>query len=336
METSVEKPVSDYKFDLSAKTTFEFKLVDYENASDKIDVSVAKNTPEIEEELSAFLRIKKFKDKNFIFGPFLDADITMKFDYKDLKKDKNYNFVVEKFFQKASFGVKIGYNIENLHLIDSKITFLIPFSNYLRVHDEDDFFPKPDTIHEMVYSTNLYIGANPAILLNIKPRIGIIKFKFENYGFFAAQIINTSYKSNGYFLEEKNILNFEVAPFNLIRRDVNVWFGLNNKFVIDNDSYKSTLYNRAYFEIFWNGLEFFEISFTPIKYVYEVKIPNNNYTLPYDQEQYISMDISFKFYNKFVEFKVGYEPTIWGMKRTQINDDNIKPHIIKTSIEFKF
>ena len=79
METSVEKPVSDYKFDLSAKTTFEFKLVDYENASDKIDVSVAKNTPEIEEELSAFLRIKiRIKIYIWIFLMRYNYELTIK------------------------------------------------------------------------------------------------------------------------------------------------------------------------------------------------------------------------------------------------------------------
>ncbi|HOV13854.1 MAG TPA: hypothetical protein PK771_06185 [Spirochaetota bacterium] len=331
-----DKKKDQYKFDLRAKTDFEFKMVDYDNSSDSTDISVSKNTPEIQQSFYAFLRVKKFTDENFILGPYADANLIMRFDYKNLSKDKNYNFLVEKFFQTASVGVKIGYKIENTYFIDSKFLFSIPFSNYLRVHDEDDYLTKPNDVNEMSYSTNLYIGSQPGFELELKPRIGIINFNLENYGFFGCQIINTKYKTNGYYFEEKNIINFNVAPFNLINREVDVWLGVNNKFIINNDSTKSSLYNRVYFNIFWNGLKFFELGFKPIQYKYEIKIPNDNVNIAYDQEQYISMEISFRFTNKFVDFNISYEPTLWGIKKTQINDDNIKPHIIKTSIEFKF
>ncbi|OHD06351.1 MAG: hypothetical protein A2086_15540 [Spirochaetes bacterium GWD1_27_9] len=331
-----QKKSDDYKFELKAKTDVEFKIVDTDNDPNKTDITASRNTPEIEQFVEAFVKVKKFSNENFIFGPFVNADFIMRFDYNNISKDKNYEFFIEKFFQTASIGLKIGYKIDNTSLLGSYFLFNIPFSNYLRVHDEDDHFVKPTDIHEMAYSTNVYLGSQPAFILKLKPRIGIINFDMENYGFFAAEITKTSYKTNGYFFEEKNILNFEVAPFNLINREVDVWFGINNKFIINNDSSKTDLYNRAYFNIVWNGLKFFEIGFKPIVYKYEIKIPNDNISLAYDQEQYISMEASVRFSNKNVDFKISYEPTLWGIKKTQINDDNIKSHIIKTSLEFKF
>ncbi len=331
-----KKKYSDYfTLNLSAKTEVEMSIIDTSDDPSQIDIGPDKNTPRITEEIDAFVRIETFSNKKFIFGPYVMSDFQMKIDRKKINTD--YYFFFEEFNSLSNIGVKIGFEFGDTFLKGSSITFGIPVSFKWDIFDKDNGLNVPSGIKNINFFSHLYIGVDPEIELILRSKQKFIYFTVKNNILFSPEIINTYYKSGfNYYLSEMNRIKFSIAPFNYIDERVDIWFTLYNNFEIYYDSYNLGLKERAYFNIIWKGLKKFELFYKPFVYNFSLKMPNSNFNLAYDQKNKISMEIGANFNNKYIEFTLSYEPTLWAIDGADYNIDSVRPHTFRASLEFKY
>ncbi len=336
MKKEDSKKYSDYfNLTLRSKTEIEFSLIDTSDDSEQIDIGPDKNSPKITEEIYAFVRIKRFSNKNFIFGPYVNSEFEMKIDNK--KINNAYYLFFEEFNNFSDLGIKIGFDFDKEIFKGSCLTFSLPLSLKFDVYDKDNGRDVPQGIKELNYFSHFYIGTNPSVDLKLISKPKFISFNLSNSTLFAPEIINVDYKKGfNFYLMNSNTIKFSIAPFNYINERIELWFTLYNKFDFYYDSYNAGLKERAYFNIVWKGLKRFEIFYKPIVYNFGLKIPNFDYSLAYDQKNRISMEIGASFNNKFVEFTLSYEPTLWAIDGAFLNTDSVKPHIFKASLELKY
>lgn len=330
------KKYNDYfNFSFNIKTEVEFGLVDASDDPLQIEISPYKNRPKITEELYGFVRINRFQNKKFIFGPYIKSNFEIKIDNK--KINPNYYFFLEEFNGFSDIGLKIGIDFGRTFLKGSSISWGIPLYFKYDIFDKDNGINVPVGIKDLDFFTHLYIGIAPLIELKLRSKQKFIFLNIQNCTVFSPEIINTYYKKgfNFYFLQS-NILKFSIAPFNYINEKIEIWVTLYNKFNLYYDSYNLGLKERAYFNIIWKGLQNVELFYKPIIYNFSLKMPDGNFNLAYDQENIISMGIGVSFKNKLIEFSLSYEPTLWAIDRAYNNNDSVKPHIFRTSFEFKY
>lgn len=324
-----------YKFKLNAKTSFEFKFIDTSNDSNNIEVGPYKNSPIINEDIDFFLRVLGFKDASFIIGPYAESNLEFKLEYTKLKNSTtNYNFTFEKFYGDNSAGLKIGKEFGNANMKGSKFTFNIPLTVIFNINDSDDFITPSSKMNSIDFYSYLYIGSKLGFNLDVVYRY--IEFEFDNYSTFTKEMLNSSNKENGYYIEEKNILEFAAAPFNFINEKVGVWFSLYNKFSVYNNGYHTGISEKTYINIEYKGLKYVTFGYKPFLYNYDIKVPNENPEYAYDQEQNINMEFTFSAGNKYVDFEIAYQLPLWALKGTSVNTDDVKVHSIKSYIELKF
>lgn len=330
------KKYSDYfSLTLSSKTEVEMSIIDTSDDANEIDIGPDKNTPKIREEIYAFVRVNTFSNKKFILGPYVYSTFEVKVDRKKINTD--YYFFFEEFNSISDLGIKIGFDFGSAFLKGSSLSFGIPISFKWDIFDKDSGRKIPDGIKNINFFSHFYIGINPTIELKLRSKQNFISFDVFNSTLFAPEVINTYYKSGfNFYILNTNKLKFSMAPFNYINERVDIWLTMYNNFKVYYDSYNLGLDERAYFNIVWKGLQKFELFYKPIIYNFSLKIPNGNLSLAYDQKNNISMEVGVSFNNKFVEFTLSYEPTLWAIDGANYNIDSVKPHTFQASLELKY
>lgn len=323
--------------EIYSKTSAEFQFSDSSNDSTYFDFTPMKNSPVFLEQFGAFIKLDIFKNKNIIFGPYVYSELEGKMDRREANNGGN-TFVFEEFGALGEAGIKAGFEFGNYMFTGSSLVFSIPLHIKFDINDKDDVLALPDGSNQIEFYSNLNIGTNFGILLELKSKINYLSFIFENYLIATADLlyVDNAYGKTRLFIEEKNIMEFNIKPLNFINKMIDIQFAINNRAGFYYDSINFGIKERAYFEIEWDGFKHFGISYKPIIYNFSLKIPKANIYDAYDQFQSLSTEVEVFFGNKNIELSLSYEPTYWALDKTQINADEIRSHTLKGAVELKF
>ncbi len=335
------------KIDLSSKITGSVGIRDKDDSTGT-DIGLAKNTPEICKELDLFTRIIIQDKKKFIIGPYFESEINLRFDNRNDDETRTF---LERHYGMFDTGIKLGYDFGEDNFKDSYFIFNIPFSIYnkLLFNDTNHNVIIPDNnINSLTqntdltrFHTSLLLGTRLGFKLHLKIKKQYMRFNFEDYVSIQGETLSGNYTQDysGIFIENENIVEYKIAPFNFINNKIDIWLNFYNRFFVYYDSYNIGLKNKAYLEIAWTGFKYLHVGYKPIQYRFRLKIPKNDIFDAYDQLHKISMEVWISAGYNFFWATLSYEPTIYALDapvvQEDINIDSIKPHVISMTIEFK-
>jgi len=320
-----------------SKTSAEFRFSDSSNDPTRFDFTPMKNSPVFKEEFDAFIKLDIFKNKNIIFGPYVYSELEGKMDRREANNGGN-TFIFEEFNALGETGIKAGFEFGNYTFTGSSLVFSIPLHIKFDINDKDDVLALPDGSNQIEFYSNLNIGTNLGILLELESKINYLSFILENYLIATADLlyVDNAYGKTRAYIEEKNILEFNIKPFNFINKMIDIQLAINNRAIFYYDCINFGVKERAYFEIEWDGFKHFGVSYKPIIYNFSVKIPKADIYDAYDQFQSLSTEVEIFFGNKNIEVSLSYEPTYWALDKAKINTDDIRSHTLKGAVELKF
>ena len=317
-----KKPV-DIEFNY--ETELRINLIDKLDGRDQIDVYLDKNSPEKIEELSLFFKINNDRFKRLIIGPYFNSEFRLRFDHK--RKDRI--IFLERLKGFTETGINLGYKFKKKKFKGSKFIFSFPvfikYNNYIDANEKN------------IFPGSFYIGTKPGLYLNLNIRKAYTKFGFENYITFAQNVIPGYREDNdkGFYFEQENEIEIEVAPFNFISKKVDLWLIINNNFIISYNTIDIGVKYKLYLGLEWKGFKYLYLGWNYFVYRSEIKIPEYNRRDAYDQLHFISMEIWAKARYKFFSFLIEYRAPLFVLDRIWINNDSVKPHSLIISLEFK-
>jgi|GEM_PF-1192497 len=339
-EVKNEKKVK-IKVDLESETSVEIGFRDVDD-SENFDLGLDKNTPLIKEEFYLFTGFKISDVKRLIIGPYFDTELGLRFDNRNRNASTTF---LERHYGLFSMGLILGYDFGRKNFKDSYFAFMIPYYldyrlNYSDIDNALVYTQEEDDLKK--YHTSLMMGTKLGFILHLRMKNQFMKFDFEDYLTIKQEVLSGSYMGGytGFFIENENILEYKLAPFNFINKKVDVWINLYNRSRVNYNSYDIGLEERIYLEIVWSGFKYLHIGWKPFQYDAEVKIPADNINNAYDQKHMISMEVWIGAGYKFFWAVLSYTPILFGLDApknySEINADSLRPHIISASIEFKY
>lgn len=340
---------------LSEETKIKTGLRDKDDSIVSV-IGLAENIPKIENDFDFFIKIKN-RNKCFIIGPWFDSELGVRFDYQG--SDETTIFL-ERIYGVVDSGLKIGYDFGRKNLKGSKFTFTIPVSVNFKLNFNENsslIFPpytsaslppeySPPASFDSYfyfrnYHTSVTFGTSLGFQLNLKMKKQYMRFSLKNYTIVRQEILTGNYYSGytGIYVENKNILEYKIAPFNFINKTVDIWITFYNQFRFSYDSLDFRLRNKFYLSIEWTGFKYLQLGWKPFQYNNDVRIPPGNIYGAYDQYHQISMEIWIKAGYKNFWFTLSYEPTLYGLDAPEalsdINIDSVKPHYITAGFKYK-
>lgn len=306
------------------------------NDTSSIQIGLDKNTPKLSNDLLFSFVIKRLKNKRLILAPYIYSYFFTRFDYR---KNSESTLFLERLGGIADAGIKIGYKFGKKKLKGSYFSFTLPLSvEYNLLYDKGTVFLPPPNADLSDFHTSVFIGSRLGFVLNLKLKKYFMRFKLNNTTSILADTISSNYTAgnDGFFFQNENTVNYQIAPFNFINKKVDVYLTLKNDFEFSLDSYNLGFDNEVSFEISWQGFKYVNIGYDPIIFKFESKLPLIPPQLLYDGLQRISMEVWIGAGYKFFWAKLSYEPVIFSIDKTDYNIDSVKPHYIKTYFEFKF
>ena len=329
-----DDPIFEISPEIEANLGTDVTFADIDNSPNK-QFALDNNTPAFYIDLSGFIKINHIDYKSIIYGPFalIETDLSLT---KYAITDGKIYFFPKEFSGLGLAGFKVGFEVNKNLLKGSSIYALFPFLINFNTNDKDQEAERPAGFNEADFFTFFYIGGGFGIEADFKLNSYFSRFKINDMFLSGVEPVPSGNRTTS-SLYLKNTLNLsaEIAPFNFINKNINIYFSLEERFIIEKSFYSRAFQSRTTGGVYWKPFSQFKLTVNPVKFYYSLNRGHESGSL-YDQKSRIEGEASFQLSHKNMQFELGVSPVYWAMKRLDFNLDELKTVTVFSEITFKF